>query len=88
MLMRQRAKKATILLPASDGGVSGPVASALIAFLIVKGVPCLQVEDRMGNGLEIQFVAKPAKADFLVGIAALIAPSANIDVADTTIVRG
>lgn len=87
-MMRQRAKKATILLPASDGGLSGPVASALLAFLTVKGVPCLQVHHRRGNELEIEFVAKPAKADFLVGIAALIAPNANIDVAETTMVQG
>ena len=87
MLTRQLAKKATIVLPEEDGGLIDPVGIALMVFLNPKDVAGLNVFDRNGHGLEIQFFARPAKTDFLLGIVALIAPHAVIEVEDTTLIR-
>jgi hypothetical protein len=86
MLFQGRAKKVTILLVSNDANLSGPVCTALLAFLSPKDVCCLEVFDFTKN-VEIRFMARPSKTDGLIQVIALIAPAALIQIDDTTIVH-
>jgi hypothetical protein len=86
MVFQGPAKKVSIRLVNGDRALYGPICNALLTLLSPKDVCCLQVFD-FGQDLEIQFMARPAKADALVHISGLIIPGGLIQIEDTTIVH-
>jgi hypothetical protein len=86
MLFQGRAKKVSIRFANGDRALYGPICNALLTLLSPKDVCCLQVFN-VGQDLEIQFMARPAKADALVHISSLIIPGGLIQIEDTTIVH-
>jgi hypothetical protein len=86
MIFQGSAKEVSIRLSNADGSLSGQICTALLTFLSPKDVCCLQVFE-FAQGVEIRFLARPAKTEALIHTAALIAPSALIHVDDTTIVH-
>lgn len=57
-------------------------------YLSARNVAWLRLSDHSSQGLDVEFIARPAKVESLMPVIALIAPDALIEVQDTTIIRG